>query len=290
MPRPGILFIGVALTMVVLLCFVWPQAMLAPGRVHPAHAEIAQDCFACHAPLQGASAARCINCHVPARIGKFTTKGLPIPVAKAGFHQRLIEPDCTACHSDHAGPALTGHSPTAFSHRLLQPAVRSQCATCHKPPTGPLHGPLHKTFAAASCSTCHDSSGWKPARFSHTLLTPVQRGQCETCHTAPSNAFHRQIGTLGCAQCHSTIAWEPATFDHGRWFRLDGDHNVPCATCHLEKDHARYTCYGCHEHDRGQVLREHREEGVRGNIDNCVRCHRSSSGEGGERRESGDDD
>lgn len=90
---------------------------------------------------------------------------------------------------------------------------------------------------------------------------------------------------MNCAQCHSTTAWEPANFAHDRLFRLDGDHNVACATCHVGGNTARYTCYGCHEHQPAATIAEHREEGIR-NIDNCVRCHRSSS-EGGEGRESG---
>ena len=56
MGRPGILFIGAALLAVIALCFIWPQTMVAPGPVIPAHAAIAQDCFSCHAPLRGASA------------------------------------------------------------------------------------------------------------------------------------------------------------------------------------------------------------------------------------------
>jgi hypothetical protein len=114
-----------------------------------------------------------------------------------------------------------------------------------------------------------------------------------TCHTRPSGALHRGFGTLNCAQCHTTTAWEPATFAHERWFRLDGDHNVACTTCHTGGDYKRYTCYGCHEHQPAQMIAEHREEGI-GNISNCARCHRGG-GEGGERegrggREGGGDD
>lgn len=186
MPKPGTLFILVVLFGVLLLAIFRPEPMLAPGPVKPAHAAIADDCFACHLPFKGAAAERCITSHAPARIGLFTTRGKRLAGGKAAFHQQLITPDCLAYHTDHAGPALTGHSPVRFHHDLLKPAVRGQCATCH-----------------------------------------------------------------------------------------------------VGGNTRRYTCYGCHEHQPARVLAEHREEGVRGNIDNCARCHRSAEGE---REGEGDDE
>ena len=205
MPKPGTLFIAVVLFGIILLAVFRPEPMLAPGPVKPAHAAIVDDCFACHAPFKGAAADRCITCHAPARIGLFTTKGKRLAGGKAAFHQQLITPDCLACHTDHAGPALTGHSPVRFHHDLLKPAVRGQCATCH---------------------------------------------------VAPATTLHRQFASTG------------------------------CTTCHVGGNTRRYTCYGCHEHKPAATLAEHREEGVRGNIDNCARCHRSAEGE----REGGEDD
>jgi hypothetical protein len=49
---------------------------------------------------------------------------------------------------------------------------------------------------------------------------------------------------------------------------------------------SRYTCFGCHQHQPDQIRASHAEEGIR-NIENCVACHRSGSGEGGEGREGG---
>ncbi len=291
MKNPALWGIAALLGIVIALCFVRPQAWLAPGPVIPAHAAIAQDCWACHTPLRGAAAARCITCHAPAKIGLFTTRGVALPAGKVAFHQQLRQPDCMACHSDHAGPALTGHSPVGFSHALLQPAVQGRGRSCHSAPTGLRLGPLHKAFPTANCSDCHRTSGWKPASFRHELLSPAARSDCVSCHSRPSGALHRGFGTLNCAQCHTTTAWEPATFAHDRWFRLDGDHNVACTTCHVAGNYRRYTCYGCHEHQPAQMIAEHREEGI-GNISNCARCHRNGSDERGEggAREGRDDD
>jgi hypothetical protein len=224
--------ITVNLLALIALIFMYPHLMVSPGAVIAEHAEIATDCFACHAPLRGASAARCISCHALPDIGVRTTKGVTI-VSKANqgkkvsFHQELVEQNCMACHSDHAGPKLTQKVRKPFSHSLLRTAVREQCQTCHK---------------------------------------------------VPDNALHRKVSG-SCTQCHSQNAWKPATFDHDKSFVLDGDHNVACNTCHVNNDYQQYTCYGCHEHTVQNVLREHRDEGIR-NLDNCVRCHKSANGEG----------
>lgn len=212
-----------------VLVFVYPHLMIAPGPLKPAHAALATDCFACHAPLGGVSAARCTSCHQIAEIGLVSTTGAALPRSdRPAFHQQLTEQNCMACHSDHEGPKLTGHSRKTFSHALLRPAVRSACETCHSP---------------------------------------------------PHNAFHAGIKS-NCQQCHSADAWKPAHFDHSKFFLLEPPHQAACATCHVNDDTSRYTCFGCHEHRPDRIRAEHAEEGIR-NIDNCVACHRSAS-EGGE--------
>lgn len=50
---------------------------------------------------------------------------------------------------------------------------------------------------------------------------------------------------------------------HSRYFSLDPPHDAACATCHLGGNHRTYTCYGCHERQPGQIVAEHREEGIR---------------------------
>jgi hypothetical protein len=212
------------------LVFLYPHLMVSPGAVVAAHQEIATDCFACHAPLRGASASRCVACHAVDSIGLRTSKGVAIAKKniKGSFHQELLEQDCMACHSDHAGPKLSQKARKPFSHALLRTSVRDQCQTCHK---------------------------------------------------APDNKLHQKL-TGSCQQCHSQNAWKPATLDHDKLFVLDGDHNAPCETCHINNNYSQYTCYGCHEHTVQNVLREHRDENIR-NINNCVECHRSADDEGG---------
>jgi hypothetical protein len=241
MMRPWGLWLIVA--SLIGVTFAWPQEMVAPGPLIPAHAAITRNCFACHAPFGGASAARCMDCHKLVQIGRRTVSGAPMAsrARAVGFHQSLIQPDCMACHSDHSEP------------RLVKAA--------------------------------------KP-HFAHALLRPDRRNQCDSCHSAPQTAFHAQAGR-NCAACHTQDGWKPATFDHARFFALTGPHKAQgqttCATCHVGGDTSRYTCFGCHQHQPDQTRAQHAEEGIR-NIENCVRCHRDGSGEGGERREGGSDD
>ena len=90
--------------------------------------------------------------------------------------------------------------------------------------------------------------------------------------------LHKQLRG-NCAQCRKLDAWKLATFDHARFFPLDGDHDATCVTCHIGNVHQEYTCYGCHEHTPANMQAKHREEGITEDLQNCVRCHRSASGE-----------
>jgi hypothetical protein len=188
--------IGALLFGIIAFAFFRPDVMVAPGPVKPAHAAIANDCFACHAPFRSASAARCIACHKVPDIGRLTTKGAPVrhTVEMPVFHQALTEPNCMACHSDHAEPRLTRRAEKPFVHALLKPAIRSQCSGCHTPPDTPLHRQNR-----ANCSTCHNDRAWKPASFDHARYFVLDRNHaaaCTTCHVGPT------YETYTCYGCH----------------------------------------------------------------------------------------
>jgi len=269
MKRLGLALIAVNLVGLVALAIAYPAQMLSPGRLVPAHADLANDCSACHVPFRGPAVDRCVACHALADIGLRTTRQI-----KTAFHQELVEQDCMTCHTDHPGSRFTGRSGKSFSHALLRATTRDRCEVCHAAPETSLHQGLGK-----GCAQCHTSDHWKPATFKHALLAPAVRERCEACHQAPTTNLHRQFKS-GCGQCHTMERWKPATFDHARYFALDGDHDAPCATCHPGDDYRRYTCYGCHEHTPSRVRAEHLEEGIR-DFENCAACHRG----GGEGRE-----
>jgi hypothetical protein len=186
---------------------------------------------------------------------------------------RSLNGDCLACHTPFGG------------------AKANRCVVCHKPEaigvlttTGlPISKPLvktpfHQKLLLKDCVACHsDHAGVMRTRpqggFNHGLLEQETRDRCVDCHRVPEDSLHRQISG-NCAQCHSQGKWTPATFEHDRFFALDKNHAVRCATCHGGADYRLYSCYGCHEHRASEMRSVHIEEGIR-NYDNCVECHRS---------------
>lgn len=191
-----LMIIGANLLALIALMFIYPQFMIAPGPLKPAHADLGGDCFACHAAGRGATPDRCLGCHKLPDIGLRTTQGIAIAGAgmKLSFHQQLTETRCMACHSEHADPKLTHTDLERFSHALLKPEIRDRCSTCHVPPDNELHRDI-KT----NCSQCHQPEHWKPARFDHTkwfLLEGEHDAKCTTCHVGSD--FSRYT----CFGCH----------------------------------------------------------------------------------------
>jgi hypothetical protein len=229
MKRSVWIMVSLVLAAIVALSFLRPHQMVSPGNLIPAHTALESDCFACHAPLQGASDGRCTNCHALADIGLKTTKGAAIrPSARhPAFHQALTEPDCMACHSDHPRPSLTRARMISFDHALLKADTQAQCQSCHTAPRDELHG-----GQAMACATCHQPPRWKPATFDHDRyfrLDGDHRTTCATCHPAAGNykrytcygchehqpagilALHRKEGIrtiANCANCHRSASGE----------------------------------------------------------------------------------
>jgi len=272
MSRTVKLILALNVVLITVLVFVYAELMVSPGKLIDDHRTIETDCFACHTVLFGASAEKCIACHKVADIGVLTTKGTPVVKKKTTvpFHQKLVDEDCVACHSDHVGVAKYRIHQT-FSHQMFDAAERQKCVACHLKPTDPTHLQVPDT-----CAQCHSTDKWKPATFDHKLLKQAEREQCVSCHKAkvPDDKLHRQVSDK-CGQCHKTDKWKPATFNHDKFFVFD-DYHQRCTTCHRTPDYKQYTCYFCHEHTPEKVRQEHWEEGIR-EFENCVACHRSTN-------------
>lgn len=189
--------VSLVLALILALTIVRPHQMISPGNLIPAHAALQDDCFACHAPLRGASVERCVSCHKTEDIGIRTTKGAVVRRAKpqTPFHQALVEPDCMACHSDHSGVLLLKPNPGQFDHALLKPSARGQCQSCHKAPVNELHRDQN-----APCATCHQPPKWKPATFLHDRYFKLDRAHNVSCATCHAGANYKRYTCFGCHQ------------------------------------------------------------------------------------------
>jgi hypothetical protein len=190
-----LVLVALGTVLVVVLAGFSPRRMIAPGDTIDAHAELAADCFACHTPFAGSTPSKCVVCHRVAEIGIKTTKGLLISKEKknVAFHQRLLEYDCVACHSDHSG--VKAFRPISqFSHQLVQPGLREQCGSCHARPGDSLHVQIK-----GSCKQCHTQAGWLPATFDHAAYFRFDRhhrADCKVCHVG--NVY----SAYTCYGCH----------------------------------------------------------------------------------------
>jgi len=190
--------------------------------------------------------------------------------------------DCFACHT-----MLLGSTPEkCIACHVLG---RIGLFTTHGAPIEGKRVAFHQQLDEQDCMACHtDHSGLATAhgrnRFSHDLLRANLRGQCVSCHDKPVDRLHSGISG-NCSACHATKAWTPADFDHDRYFRLQGEHDTECSTCHVLNDYHTFTCYGCNEHTSAGIRAEHLEEGIR-DFENCVKCHQGAHEiEDGEGRE-----
>lgn len=226
--KRGLPFVAVLVVLGIVLAatVLWPRVMVSPGPLIDAHAHLADDCFACHAPFLGAAATRCTECHALADIGIRRTTGEPLPDRglRSSFHQFLIEEDCKACHLDHLGTRKVVSRAVVFDHGLLMPTKRGRCSDCHRAPDDDLHRSVQP-----ACAACHTVTAWRPATFDHDryfVLDADHDVDCRTCHAA--GKFKRYT----CYGCH---AHEPAATrrDHLEEGLRDIEN---CVECHRSAD------------------------------------------------------
>jgi hypothetical protein len=221
----------------------------------------------------------CLNCH-----DGIDTYGKDFDHNKFSFQitGKHVGLDCSRCHLN------------ARSIGDMQAALQD-CYSCHH------QDDPHEGAYGAECHACHSAEGWRPANFDHNLSAFKLDGAhaqvaCESCHksnifkSTPSTCVSCHVepvahfGKFGtdCAACHTTTAWMPASYNGPHTFPMDHEGaNNQCSTCH-PNSLTTYTCYGCHEHNPGEIAQEHREEGIF-NFENCVECHASGRKEEGKK-------
>jgi hypothetical protein len=221
----------------------------------------------------------CYGCHQTAWNSTPTFGGAVPNHITAGFPTSL----CSSCHDTVAWTNSTfNHASTGFpltnSHQIAPTGKVTGCDQCHKgnystlaiQPTdcgnsgchlttwqqtnNPVHPTAGATFAAANCSTCHNTVTWTTATFDHSTTGWALTGShqmapagkvvaCTDCHVGNNYTFtaantdcygchqtawnstptfggavpnHITAGfpTSVCSSCHDTVAWTNSTFNH----------------------------------------------------------------------------
>ncbi len=155
----------------------------------------------------------CLECH------KNVNNSLPV----SGSHtmDSRSAKDCATCHKFDTVKKWTNYSP--FNHIVI--GATERCDTCHAPVnkslTSKIVGHISTTL---DCKSCHVSSAWKPATFTHSSTDT----NCSTCHNgtiATGKTLTHVATTQQCSSCHTQSAWKPATFKHATT-------DTNCVSCH----------------------------------------------------------
>ncbi|HEY1482676.1 MAG TPA: hypothetical protein VGF19_08145 [Candidatus Acidoferrum sp.] len=221
----------------------------------------------------------CYGCHQAAWTSTQTLGGSVPNHVTAGFPTA----QCATCHNTTAWSGATfDHSTTGFpltnSHQMAPAGKVTACAQCHinnnyalniqptdcgnagchlstwQTTNNPTHPSAGAPFAAANCSTCHNTITWTTATFDHSTtgwplvgshqLAPAGKVvACTDCHVNNNYTFTaantdcygchqaawQSTQTLGgnvpdhitagfptsqCSTCHDMISWLDGKFDH----------------------------------------------------------------------------
>jgi len=293
-PRFGIAFL------LLLACVIGSSAFaqsletaLMPGQVIKGHAKLEADCKNCHVRFnRAAQTGLCLDCH------KKVARDIE---ARRGYHGRLPEKECRACHTDHKGrDADIAKVDPGFDHRntdfILKgghAAPKVKCRNCHVPPQKFRDAPSqchachkkddkHKGKLGKACENCHTEVNWKRTKFDHSKTRfPLRNGHsdvpCAKCHVNPTF----KGAPTACVSCHKKD--DQRKGHHGRF-------GTKCETCHTDRNwkttifrhdrdtkyplkglHQTTKCNACH---RGNLYQEKLPT-------TCVACHKGTDAKKG---------
>ena len=204
------------------------EPLVTPGPLAGGHAFLEGKCSACHVPLRGVEAVRCIACHADDRS--------LLQRQPTAFHAVIGE--CTPCHVEHGGRE---QRPTAMSHaalveigserarraaagsaawpalprpphaRITAEEAALDCRTCH------ANQDRHRELFGHDCAQCHGTDAWTIPEFVHPSASSTD---CAQCHQAPPSHYMEHFRMVSmrvasepharveqCFRCHQTTAW-----------------------------------------------------------------------------------
>lgn len=215
------------------------QHLANPGSLSAAHSFLEQNCSACHTPVKGVEASKCVACHSenPALLQRQPT----------AFHASIAS--CVECHREHQG---THQRPTTMDHSALAKiGLRQIKRTDDTPADRQAYQQL------IAWMNRHQATNELPA--GHPSVSAFEAVlNCKTCHGNKDR--HDRFFGRDCAECHVTTNWSIPDFRH------PSPSSTDCAQCHqappshymghfhmvsakvARQEHANVTqCYLCHQ-------------------------------------------
>lgn len=260
------------------------ETALMPGKVISGHAKLEGECKSCHVRFNKAGQTDlCMDCH------KDVAKDVR---EKKGYHGKLKDDECRACHTDHKGRGANiaplneksfQHEQTGFALKGAHGGDKITCRDCHKPGIKFRDTPStchtchkaddkHKGNLGNTCQNCHTEKDWKETRFDHSktrfnLLGKHTDTACKDCHAneryknTPKDCLschrkddeHKSRYGAKCETCHNEKDWKTPTFNHERDTKYS-----------LRGKHARVKCDSCHKGTLKDKLKT-----------TCIACHRA---------------
>jgi hypothetical protein len=219
------------------------QRQASPGRLSKGHAFLEDNCAACHTPIKGPEAAKCITCHA--------NDQSVLQRQPTAFHAYIGS--CRECHIEHQGTPLQR---TVMDHGALAEIGLRQLKT-------------GKSSDGEGKRLAKKLSSWLRARNSGDREWPphpnISRREallnCAACHGTKDRHF--KLFGQDCAQCHSTAKWTIPEFRHPSAKTTD------CAQCH-QAPPSHYM--GHFRMVSARVARQHHAK-----VNQCHLCHQTTS-------------
>src|SRR5207302_1357088 len=208
----------------------------------------------------------CYGCHQAAWNSTPTFGGNVPNHITAGFPTSL----CSQCHDTNVWTDSTfNHANTGFpltnSHQIAPAGKVTGCDQCHlgnysslaiqptdcgnsqchlttwRQTNNPTHSTAGTPFAAANCSTCHNTITWTAAIFDHSTtgwpltgshqMTPAGKvNACTDCHIGGN--YTTGYPTTDCYGCHQTYFTNAQTYGTNVPNHVAANYPTTCATCH----------------------------------------------------------
>ena len=208
-----------------------------PGTLSAAHANLTDNCQACHTPVMGVDTVKCIVCHA--------NNESILQRQPTAFHASVGT--CKECHQEHRGldanlsemdhslltsiglKALEDAEPgseeqaarVGLADKLkfanaphdritLQESVLD-CKSCHS------NDDQHQGLFGNDCAQCHATDRWMIPEYKHPSTSSTD---CNQCHQAPPSHYMMHFKMISakvagkpharveqCHQCHQTTSW-----------------------------------------------------------------------------------